>query len=305
VKGTVSVTPSETLTVRVGGEPPGRTGGYNGGGNGAPGSNRTGGGGASDVRKGGDALSDRIIVAGGGGGGSAGTPQNVGSGGDGGGPNGGAGIFCNFPGCGGGSPTQGGKGGVNSGCGGPNGNDGKLGVGGDGGSGCGFFAGGGGGGLYGGGGGSTLQTVIELFGQTVQVTQASGGGGGSGFVTPTATNQSNQAGHAEAGNGEVTLTYTPGDVFEARFPNCDTLRVGYNRFINGTVVHWTVTTKGVVGTVASGQYNAIGGGNLGSKTYHFLDVPLGTTLKQNIQSQVTFTWAVNGRYNSAPNLTCE
>jgi Glycine rich protein len=309
VKGTVRVTPTETLTVRVGGEPLERTGGYNGGGNGAPGSNETGGGGASDVRQGGDTLTDRIVVAGGGGAGSAGFPMNVGSGGDGGGPNGGAGIFCENPDCGGGSPTQGGKGGdsIAFTCtGATNGSDGRLAGGGDGGSGCGFFAGGGGGGLYGGGGGAVLQTVIDLFGQSVVVTEASGGGGGSGFVTPTATNQTNEAGRAEPGNGEVTITYSPGNIVATSFKNCNTLHVVYNRFITGTVVHWRVTTNGI-GTVASGQFSAIGGGTLGSKTYHFMGIALGTTLPSEasgIRSHVLYTWANGDRFYATRDTGC-
>jgi hypothetical protein len=298
VKGTVTVTPTETLTVRVGGFPAGTTGGYNGGGNSL---GRMAGGGASDVRQGGDALTNRIVVAGGGGGGSAGFPINIGSGGDGGGPNGGVGTFCDF-GCGGGSPTQGGKGGVGSGC-GSNGGDGRLAVGGDGGNGCGFFAGGGGGGLYGGGGGTVSQAVVCIAEYCQVFTEASGGGGGSGFVTPTATNQTNEAGRAIDGS-EVTITYTPGNIVGASFKNCNTLHVVYNRFITGTVVQWRVTTNGV-GTVASGQFSAIGGGPLGSKTYHFLDIGLGTTLKPDpVQSHVLFTWANGGRFYATRDPGC-
>ena len=81
------------------------------------------------------------------------------------------------------------------------------------------------------------------------------------------------------------------------------MHVIYNRFINGTIVHWTFTTNGV-GTVASGQFRAIGGGTLGSKTYHFVDLALGTTIKQNVQSHVTFTWPTNGAYTASPNPVC-
>jgi hypothetical protein len=303
VKGTVTVIPTETLMVRVGGFPAGTTGGYNGGGNSL---GRMAGGGASDVRQGGDALTNRIVVAGGGGGGSAGFPINIGSSGDGGGPNGGAGTFCDL-GCGGGSPTQGGKGGVGSGCAGSNGGDGRLAVGGDGGNGCGFFAGGGGGGLYGGGGGTVSQAVVCIAELCQVFTEASGGGGGSGFVTPTATDQTNEAGAAvDFAGGEVTITYTPGSILATTFKNCTTLHVGYNRFVNGTMVHWTVTTNGV-GTVASGQFSAIGGGTLGSKTYHFLDIPLGTTLPSEasgIQSHVLFTWADGGRFYATRDPGC-
>jgi hypothetical protein len=97
-----------------------------------------------------------------------------------------------------------------------------------------------------------------------------------------------------------------GNIFATTFESCTTLHVGYNRFVNGTVVHWTVTTNGV-GTVASGQFSAIGGGVLGSKTYHFLDIPLGTTLPSEasgIQSHVLFTWANGGRFYATRDPGC-
>ncbi len=296
VRGTVTVTPTETLTVRVGGAPTLTTGGYNGGGNSL---SSHGGGGASDVRRRGDALTNRIFVAGGGGGGASGIP--LGGGGAGGGPNGGAGAYCRFPGCGGGTPTHGGQGGINVGCGPINGGDGRLGVGGDGGSGCGVVGGGGGGGLYGGGGGSANQ--VFMSGQFF--TFASGGGGGSGFVTPTATDQRNE-GDDVTGSGAVTITYTPGNIFETTFKRCNMLHVGYNRFINGTIVRWTVSTNGV-GRVAEGQFTAIGGGKLGSKTYHFLNIPLGTTLPNEasgIQSHMHFYWGKGGRYVATRDSGC-
>jgi hypothetical protein len=52
-----------------------------------------------------------------------------------------------------------------------------------------------------------------------------------------------------------------GNIFASTFERCTILHVGYNRFVNGTVVHWRVTSNGV-GMVASGQFNAIGGGVL-------------------------------------------
>ena len=65
-KADFAVTPGETLTVMVGGQPTTITGGFNGGGNGE-GAGK-GGGGATDVRQGGSTLNQRIIVAGGAGG---------------------------------------------------------------------------------------------------------------------------------------------------------------------------------------------------------------------------------------------
>jgi hypothetical protein len=97
-----------------------------------------------------------------------------------------------------------------------------------------------------------------------------------------------------------------GNIFAATFKSCTTLHVGYNRFVNGTVVHWKVTTNGV-GTVASGQFTAISGGNLGSKTYHFLDIALGTTLPSEasgIQSHVLFTWANGGTFYATRDPGC-
>jgi len=98
----------------------------------------------------------------------------------------------------------------------------------------------------------------------------------------------------------------PGNIFEVTFEQCKFLHVGYNRFPNGTVVHWNVTTNGV-GTVATGQFTAIGCGALGSKTYHFFTVPLGTTLPNEasgIQSHVHFHWANGGNYAATRDPGC-
>jgi hypothetical protein len=267
---TVPVTPGETLRVRVG-----SNGGFNSG--------NDGGGGATDVRQGGDTLTNRIVVAGGGGqGGGLCTDitricQGF-RGGDGGGVHGGD---DGIGGAGGGGPTTGGFSVV--------GVPGSFGAGGN---------DGGGGGWYGGGGGGFIETANSAG-------EASAGGG-SGFVTPTATGPTiNEAG-INTGDGKATITYTPGNIFATTFIRCSILHVGYNRFINGTVVHWTVTSNGF-GTVASGQFNAIGGGNRGSKTYHFLDIPLGTTLPSEasgIQSHVLFTWANGGRFYATRDPGC-
>jgi hypothetical protein len=98
----------------------------------------------------------------------------------------------------------------------------------------------------------------------------------------------------------------PGNIFATTFKRCNTLHVGYNRFTDGTVVHWNVTTNGV-GIVASGQFTAIGGGKLGSKTYHFIDIPLGTTLPSEasgIQSHMHFHWANGGSYAATRDPGC-
>ncbi|MCU1677278.1 MAG: cell wall associated biofilm protein, partial [Frankiales bacterium] len=68
-RGTIPVTPGEQLQVRVGGQPSGNAGGFNGGGSADTNPSGHGGGGGTDVRRAAGALTDRLIVAGGGGGG--------------------------------------------------------------------------------------------------------------------------------------------------------------------------------------------------------------------------------------------
>jgi len=190
---TLSVTPSEALTIVVGG-----TAGFNGGGA-APGSAQ-GGAGASDVRQGGSGLGDRVVVAGGGGGDGnvswSGCHLGCHSyGGYGGGTVGGAGVA--EPGGtggwagGGGTQTAGGAAGASS-DGGVSGGAGSSGAGGDGTctgllTNCG---GGGGGGYYGGGGGAA----------------GAGGGGGSGYATPSATAVTMTSG-TWPGDGQVTIAW--------------------------------------------------------------------------------------------------
>jgi hypothetical protein len=105
---------------------------------------------------------------------------------------------------------------------------------------------------------------------------------------------------------ESSALSAQGNIFATTFQSCNSLHVGYNRFVNGTIVHWRVTTNGA-GTVASGQFSAIGGGKLGSKTHHFIDIPLGTTLPSDasgIQSHVLFTWADGGRFYATRDPGC-
>jgi hypothetical protein len=105
---------------------------------------------------------------------------------------------------------------------------------------------------------------------------------------------------------EILAGVPQGNIFATTFKHCTTLHVGYNRFVDGTIVHWRVMTNGV-GTVASGQFTAIGGGKLGSKTYHFLDTALGTTLPSDasgVQSHVLFTWANGGRFYATRDPGC-
>jgi hypothetical protein len=167
--GTVTVTPGETLQIRVGGAPlsaHAAAAGYNGGGPGVgngDGSSWGGaGGGATDIRRGAFALADRIVVAGGG----AGGGTQVGPGGSGGL------IGTAGAGLGGGGATAT-AGGTAAGGGGAQ-TAGALGVGGTGGveTGGSFksIGGSGGGGLYGGGGGGG--------------NGGSGGGGGGSSLVP-------------------------------------------------------------------------------------------------------------------------
>lgn len=177
--GTLTVVPGETLQINVGGQGTLASngvvsgGGFNGGGNGLSrdGANRGGGGGGgSDVRQGGVALTDRKIVAGGGGGAEAVFGSTAGAGG---GTVGGNSSAVTT----GGTQTAGGAPGGALGQGGnaPGGAD---------------FGGGGGGGWYG-GGAATFRS----------------GGGGSGYIG--GVTAGTMASGFRAGNGYVTLTYTP------------------------------------------------------------------------------------------------
>jgi hypothetical protein len=205
IHAVIPVTPGEKLVVYVGGDASGTTGGFNGGG-GSSGYGRGiggGGGGATDVREGGTSLSDRIIVSGGGGG----AGQNIGTygggtGGMGGGKTGGTGGCVpdrSRSGCerlggyggGGGTQYEGGQGGAGGSCFtayGSQGDNGALGVGGNG-SGEGSSGGaappggGGGGGYYGGGGGGSGCTYDSCCGAG-----GGGGGGGSSYAERKATN---------------------------------------------------------------------------------------------------------------------
>ncbi|MCC7027576.1 MAG: M36 family metallopeptidase, partial [Saprospiraceae bacterium] len=195
-KGTLTVTPGETLNIFVGGAGQNSgAGAFNGGGAPCADPNTcSGGGGASDVRQGGSALANRRIVAGGGGG------AEFSCGGQGGGAGGGLtgadalGGDCNPSGSDGKGGTQaaGGNGGVFGNCGFPalSGGNGSLGLGGNAPQGVGTqHAAGGGGGYYGGGGGAT---------------DGSAGGGSSyiGGVTSGSTTPG-----LRTGNGNICISF--------------------------------------------------------------------------------------------------
>lgn len=215
-RGSLTVTPGQVLNIYVGGQ-----NGYNGGGAGHANTPRNGGG-ASDVRINGQTLTDRIIVAGGGGascgdgnyqgghgGGGTTAPNYVGGGGGigyggnggGGGANGGSGnTSCHSGGAGGGGFNSGGVGSCNTCYTNTCGQNGSLGIGGNGdnwenGTCYNSYGGtaGGGGGYYGGGGSS------------VGNCGAGGGGGGSSW-TGTLTSPQFQGG-VRSGNGQVIINY--------------------------------------------------------------------------------------------------
>ena len=204
VTGNLPVTPSQVLQINVGGaggnggSSVGGIGGFNGGAAGGFTSigvySGGGGGGASDIRFAPYAYTAgqiMMVAAGGGGGGDNSTGQN---GGNGGGTSGTAGLIGlgGNPG-GGGGPTFGGAAGASyvgytAGATGTQGNGGIAGTGGAPGSG----GGGGGGGWWGGGGASWA-----------------GGGGGSSYNDVSITSPTNVAGVNSAGNGFVTIGFTP------------------------------------------------------------------------------------------------
>ncbi|WP_226915739.1 beta strand repeat-containing protein [Hymenobacter siberiensis] len=192
VQATLSVSPGQVLQILVGaggGYTTGAvlSGGYNGGGSASAGGT---GGGATDLRGSGGTLADRLLVAGGGGGGGYyGNPSSS-LGGAGGAPDGGNGSYTNS----GGGITTSGTGGTQA-AGGSTG--GGLGTGGSTG---GRLGGGGGGGYYGGGGGGT---------------NSGGGGGGSSWVTLTGISATAFTAGANAGDGSLILTPSPGTVYAA------------------------------------------------------------------------------------------
>lgn len=203
----IAVTPGQVLEIRVGQNPTGPAGGWNGGGNGQaspsnPQNESKGGGGSSDLRVSPFALNNRIVVAGGGGGRSGGSGQTNYQ------ATGGAGgcataqtpagsPFTNVGG-GGGSQTAGGNGGPPWG-GGQAGTAGSINQGGNGGFYSTASGGGGGGGLFGGGGGGSDNCCAGANG--------GGPGGGGSSLTP-AGGTCTQG--FQVGNGLVIITYVAG-----------------------------------------------------------------------------------------------
>lgn len=193
VKGTLAVTPGDTLRIYVGG-----TGGFNGGAS-------PGGGGATDIRATPYALADRLMVAGGAGafglnglnntggattGGGASAGGNGGTGGSGAGGTAGAAGSNDVPGTAGTAGSLG-----NGGAGGAGGNDYPNGIGG--------LGGGGGGGYYGGGGGGG--GAVDQLGASVDVYVGGNGGYGSNYLGAATSTLVQSA--VRSGNGLATLTF--------------------------------------------------------------------------------------------------
>jgi hypothetical protein len=240
VKGDMAVTTGQVLNIYVGGQA-----GYNGGGLGHATLLRHGGG-ASDIRVGGTALTDRVIVAGGGGGGGP-TDVGIQTGGAGGGGmlganyaggggamgyggNGIAGALtggsgntsCHSGGAGGGGFTSGGGASCNTCYSSSCGQNGTLGVGGNGdtwenGMCYTDYGGtnGGGGGYYGGGGSS--------------VGNCGGGGGGGGSSYSGTLTTTLFDGGVRLGDGQIVISYNVPNVTLTQLsgqPSASTFAVG-------------------------------------------------------------------------------
>ena len=201
VTAVLSVSPSQSLSIYVGGQ-----NGYNGGGSGA-----NSGGGATDIRIGGISLSNRVLVAGGGGGNGGGSGGGNGGGSSSRGSNGSSSGSPNGGGGAAGTVSVGGGGGSGAAGGGGGGAGGSIGGAGGSGSGGGSGGGGGGGGYYGGGGGGG-GGFFFLVGGPFFYGGGGGGGGGSSFPDPAnlpagITNVVHTQG-ANTGDGSLTISYT-------------------------------------------------------------------------------------------------
>ncbi|NBV14360.1 MAG: hypothetical protein EBS07_09880, partial [Sphingobacteriia bacterium] len=294
-RGTITVTPGQTINVYVGGQGALPAGGWNGGGNG--GSTSTvgaGGGGASDIRIGGSALADRVMVAAGGGGSGGSTIYNATGGA------GGSGTFCASPygngGQGGGGCAIGGNGGCaggvanNYGTGGAGGGltsggatsgsgtgvfgtAGTLGIGGVGGNFAGRNGGGGGGGgYYGGAGGMSGNGGCN-----------GGGGGGSSYVDNSIFSSITLTGGNNAGDGRVTFTWT--------VPNC-----------SGTPNGGTATANGVsplsLCSNASISLSSTGITTGSGITYQWQSAPSSTGPWTNISGGTTVPYSLTPVFNT-------
>lgn len=259
-KSVLTVTPSETLTVRVGT-----------GGTGAGGSRRGGsGGGYSAVLR----SATFLVQAGGGGGGGGAEGSNSGDGGDGGAGGGSSGVAgqngeASGFGRGGAAGTSGSGG--SGGAAGTNGAAGAAGAanaggdagastgtcnaaisgtGGNGGTGAGGAGGndttscegggGGGGGRYGGGGGGSVNSNNR---------GAGGGGGGSSLVTGTSTVETAGSGTAPGNSGDSERSSAGAGA------TGDTGTTGDTGSDGGVVISYTISSPNVTDTVSWAQFN--------------------------------------------------
>ena len=212
--GTVAVTPGQVLFVEVAGNGGLISGGFNGGGNGADGSDHDGGGGggATDIRTisragAGNTLNSRLVIAGGGGGGGGNSGGTTGTGGGIGGHAGGPGFGGTgqdgFPGTGDAGSSAGAGGGSQTAGGGPVGLAGSLGQGGNGQASApgvnGGNGAGGGGGKFGGGG--------SVNGSGGGAAAGGGGGGSTSFATTVTSSSFNVD---TTGTPQLRITFNAG-----------------------------------------------------------------------------------------------
>jgi hypothetical protein len=87
----------------------------------------------------------------------------------------------------------------------------------------------------------------------------------------------------------VNSEFTEVNIFEVEFSDSTSLRVGYNYFPEGTLVHVRVVQRAKA--AVTGEFVTDGGGS----QYHFVTVPLGSELEPNPDgADVYFTWAIGG-----------
>jgi sugar lactone lactonase YvrE len=96
-------------------------------------------------------------------------------------------------------------------------------------------------------------------------------------------------GGVSADASEAATAHAP-QIFEVTISNCTTFHVGYNYFPAGTIVGWRVDQTGTP-TLAKGSFTTLGGG----RTFHFVSIPLGITLKpEPAQTHIRFAWTIGG-----------
>jgi hypothetical protein len=76
------------------------------------------------------------------------------------------------------------------------------------------------------------------------------------------------------------------NIFKVELLDPTSFQVGYNFFPEGTAVHWRVADNGAA--LATGEFVTEGGGS----RQHYETVPLGTTIADPREVEVSFTWAI-------------